>query len=231
MTKLSVVALSLTGVLVLASLGMMALAKNQAPAVSSNSLNLYNLPLHEVSNDMEATAANLAKSKAPDFTLPMGNGEDFHLLDQLAKTPVLLVFTKDKCPCSLEAQTFFSQLAKHYQPKVTFLGVMDGDKHEADRYETDFSVPYHFAYSESKDFFRNYHTKQGAYQYLINQDGTLNKVWPGYSKDSLLELDQKLSKMTGIPPLGKFDQWEDAPNNMVSGCYFFTDVGAQKPSW
>ena len=85
------------------------------------------------------------------------------------------------------------------------------------------------AYSETTDFFEKYKSKQSVYTYLVNQDGTLNKVWPGYSAESIFELNSKLAAITGME-MANIDL-EMAPHNMTSGCFFFSDVGAKEPSW
>lgn len=231
MSKLGIVALSLTGLMLVAAFGLMAMAKNPGEmTVTSNAVNIQEAPRHPVTEEMAERAKNLAESVASDFELPTSDGGTFHLLTELAEKPVLVLMTKDGCPCSIEAQPFFTQLAAHYGDAVTFIGVMDGDKVVADKYQTGFSLPYQMAFTEDKDFFRSYKSKQSVFTYMINQDGTLHKVWPGYSRASLVELNDMLAEMTGLDH-AEFENFDMAPTEMTSGCYFFTDVGASEPSW
>lgn len=229
MTKVGIVALSLTGVMLLSSFALMAVTKAEREQPQSNTANIREVPRHPVTPQMAETAANLAKSIAPDFELPTGDDKNFHLLQELQSKPVLVIMTKDGCPCSIESQPFFSALAAHYADKLTTVGVIDGDKTVANKYRNSFKPPYQMAYSEDTKFFQDYKSKQSVYTYLINPDGTLNKVWPGYSKASLVELNDKLAELTGLPPATLDLQM--APTEMTSGCYFFTDVGASEPSW
>lgn len=233
MSKLGIVALSLSGMLLLASFILMAVTKaerEKAGEVRSNVVNIQDAPRHPVTEEMAERALNLAASEAPDFELPTSEGGSFHLLEALNEKPVLVIMTKDGCPCSIESQPFFTTLAMHYGEKLTTIGVLDGNRTVADQYKTSFSLPYDMAYSESTDFFVRYKSKQSVFHYLIGQDGKLVKVWPGYSRASLVELNDLLAELTGIEP-AVFEHFEMAPAEMTSGCYFFTDVAAPEPSW
>ena len=125
MTKVGIVSLSVSGIILVASFGLMAITKAERMNPTSNAANLLDTPRHPVTPQMEETAENLAKSVASDFDLPTYDGSNFHLLDELQKKPVLIIMTKDGCPCSMEAQPFFSQLAAHYSEKLTTVGVID----------------------------------------------------------------------------------------------------------
>lgn len=223
--------LSASGCLFIAALALMFLAKTEKsnPKIQSSTVNIQEVPRHPVTPQMEETAKNLAESDAPDFTLPTVSGAPFHLLDQLQIKPVLVIMTKDGCPCSIEAQPFFSQLADHYQQKLTTIGVIDSDKTGAQKFINSFKPPYDLAMSEDTEFFIKYKSKQSVYTYLIKKNGKLVKVWPGYSKASLIELNHLLSEETGLDP-AELDLTM-APTKMTSGCFFFSEVGATEPSW
>lgn len=231
MTKLGIASLSVSGLLIVGSFFMMALTKaeRQNPQIRSNAVNIQEVPRHPVSEQMQLTADNLAKSQASDFQLPTTSGKDFHLLDQLQKKPVLIVMTKDGCPCSIEAQPFYTALATNYADRLTTIGVIDADKVGALKYKEGLRPGYEIAYTTTTDLFEKYKSKQSVYTYLINQDGTLRKVFPGYSRASLVELNDILHDLTGLPR-AELDLTM-APEKMTSGCFFFTEVGADKPSW
>ena len=231
MSKLGMLSLGLTGVMLVASAFFFVMAGNKGDLqIASNAVNIQDAPRHPVTEEMAERAKNLAESVASDFELPTSDGGEFHLLTELEAGPAVLIMTKDGCPCSIESQPFFTALAAHYGSAVTFIGVMDSDRVVADKYATGFGLPYRMAFTEDKEFFRSYQSKQSVFTYLINQDGTLAKVWPGYSRATLVELNDMLAEMTGMEHT-EFANFEMAPEEMTSGCYFFTDVGASEPSW
>lgn len=223
--------ISISSSLFVAALVMMFLTKveNSNPRITSSTVNIQEVPRHPVSKEMEETAKNLAESLAPDFTLPTSDDKEFHLLEELQSKPVLIIMTKDGCPCSIEAQPFFSTLANHYKEKLTTIGIIDSDKAGALKFINSFTPPYKLAMSEDTEFFKKYKSKQSVYTYLIKQNGKLVKVWPGYSKASVTELNHLLSEETGIPPSDL--DLTMAPTEMTSGCFFFSEVGATEPSW
>lgn len=211
--------------------GSIAMMVNRPVAtnVSLSTQNLLETPRHPVSNEMADDATARAGSTAPNAVLVADNGKSYELAEQWSNGPVVLVMTKDGCPCSIEAQPHFSELAKRYATKIKFFAVFDADQNAAAKYGADFSVPYPVLASPTTDYFKKLRAKQSVYTFLVATGGKIERVWPGYNKDMLRELNSELSRISGIP--AKELEMTLVPDKMTSGCYFFMPVGTDKPAW
>lgn len=197
--------------------------------VKSNSYNMKEVPRHPVTDEMNATAKAQKGEPAPEFTLKDSEGKDQTLAGIRGEKPGVLVMTKEGCPCSIESQPFFNKIAEHFEERVAFLGIIDGDPQVGKKHKTDFSVPYPMLSNTEIEVFKQYQAKQSVYIFLISADGTLEQVWPGYSKSMLEELNSKLAAASDMPP-AQLDL-QMAPEEMTSGCYFFKPVGTEEPAW
>lgn len=182
------------------------------------SRNLLDEPRHPVTQPMWQRSRAIEGKPAPDFTLTGADGKPVNLSEERNGGAVMLVFTKDGCPCSIESQPFFNTLAKGYAGHVTFLGIIDAPKHVASKYHDDFSVPYEMVLAGEGDVFRVFDARQSVYSTLVAKDGTVVRQWPGYSKKLLVEINAALSKVSG-QPLVKLDT-AMAPDKESSGCAF-----------
>ena len=200
---------------------MFAWEVNKSRLPLSQSPNLLDEPRHPVSEPMWQKSRAVAKKPAPNFTLKTPDGKTLTLFEECKKGPVILVFTKDGCPCSMEAQPFFNQLARGYGDKAVFLGVIDGPSHVASKYHDDFKVPYRMLLAENGDIFKSFDATQSVYTTLVSPDGKVVKQWPGYCRAMLVELDEEIAKIVG----GKSVQLDTtmAPEKMNSGCAFALD--------
>lgn len=180
--------------------------------------NLLNEPRHPVTDPMWRKAKAVAGKSAPNFTLKDSDGHDVTLMAESKKGPVVLVFTKDGCPCSIEAQPFFNQISEKFGDKVVFLGIIDGEKHIASKYRDDFKVPYRMLLADDGAVFKSYDATQSVYTTLVGSDGNVIKQWPGYNKAMLVELSELLSEQTKVGPF-QLDV-SMAPAKMNSGCAF-----------
>ena len=205
-------------VLFLATSVMFAIQVSRAKQVVSNSPNLLSEPKHPVTEPMWAKSRALAKNAAPNFTLETPNGKAIELMAACQDRPVVLVFTKDGCPCSIEAQAFFNQLSTGYEKAVQFYGVIDGASHVASKYRDDLKVPYDMLLEPNGRVFKAYKANQSTYTTLVGKGGQILKQWPGYSRAMLVELDEMLAKETGRPA-ARIDTTM-APEKMNSGCAF-----------
>lgn len=174
---------------------------------------------HPVTEEMNKDADNRADKVAPDFTLPDTEGKMVSLSQLLKSAPVVLVMTKDGCPCSIEVQPHMNKIAKAFGDSIQFVGVMDADQKIAEDFFADFQMVYPLLSSPDAKFFEKYNAEQSVYTFFIRQDGTIRKVWPGYSKSSLQELISMITDETGktVEPM----VFDHAPTEMTSGCYFF----------
>lgn len=220
------------GILCAAIVGAGVWIQSKKPAFSGVKVSTYNIkdvPRHPVTKQMEVEAASFIGNPLPRFTLPdtIGHSVDSGLLTK--GFPSVIVMTKDGCPCSIEAQPFFTSMAKHYASAVKFVGLFDADSQAAAKFKNDFTVPYPILASETDTVFREFGAKQSVYTYLADREGKVVRVWPGYNKEMLNELNGLLSDLSGKES-ATLDM-DMAPEKMTSGCFFFRPVGTDKPAW
>ena len=208
----------LFALLLLGAAGFMAYLVMQRPRAIANVPNLLETPRHPVTEPMWKRSKAVAGKPAPDFELADSTGKQVRLSKVLVSGPAVLVFTKDGCPCSIEAQPFFNQIAGKMAGKVNFLGVIDSDKRVADKFKEDFKVPYPMLLAGDGAVFASYDAKRSVYVTLVARDGSVVKQWPGYSESMLKELVGVLESDSGVSPL-EFT-FEMAPKVMNSGCEF-----------
>ncbi|QYK52430.1 MAG: redoxin domain-containing protein [Fimbriimonadaceae bacterium] len=198
--------------------------------VRSNTTNIQQTPRHPVTQQMEVDAQSFVGNQVPDFELKDSESKPKKHSDLIGKgKPSVLVMTKDGCPCSIESQRNWTELANHYGDAVQFLAIMDAEPVATKKFKTDFSVPYPILSSPDDKVFRAFGAKQSVYVYLMDGSGKVTAVWPGYNKEMVTALNMQLSASTGKDP------WKDemmmVPDEMTSGCYFFQPVGTEKPAW
>ncbi|WZO98523.1 redoxin domain-containing protein [Isosphaeraceae bacterium EP7] len=131
--------------------------------------------------------------------------------------PTVLTFIMDGCPCSAEAQPFFNRLHEAY-PSATFLGVIDAEAPQANRWAERHKVAYPLVLDKPLKIVKDYQISNSAYVVLVDSKGTIAGHWPGYSEAMLIDLGSKLAAMTGAAetPLDLVD----APTQPYSGCPF-----------
>ncbi len=198
--------------------GAIALRTYQIPIVS-NAVNLATTPRHPVTVQMERDAEAVPGHAAPEISLPDTTGKILNLSELLQKGPVVVVMMKDGCPCTIESQDFYNQIASNYLGKATFLGVMDTDRATAAKFKSDFRVPYPVVSELHAVTFRAFRSKRSVYATVINQNGTVEKLYPGYNDKTIIDLNQRVAKLAGVPP--KPVSLRDAPASLSSGCAFY----------
>lgn len=192
----------------------------QPPAVS-NGINIAETPRHPVTEPMWSDAKSFIGTKAFEFNLKDTEDKEVTLKGLLQQGPVVVISTMDGCPCSLESQGFFNDIAKAYVGKVQFVGIMDAGRVVANKYKDDLSVPYPILCDPEKTTFRPYRSKQSVYVTLISQEGTVLRQWPGYSKTMLVDLSASIAGEVGVRPI--VTNVARAPEEMTSGCYFYQE--------
>ena len=172
---------------------------------------------HPVSQEMLFQASAMAKKTAPFFKVKDIHGIDVQI-GGAGKKPQFVYFILDGCPCSLDVQPLFNRMYKRFGDKVDFIGVINVDKAKALDYTGTTTTLHPVVSDESKRILKAYEAKQSTYSVLILPNGTIEKLWPGYSQDTLHDLNKRLSKLTSAKET-PFDA-AYAPAKMTSGCFF-----------
>ncbi len=173
---------------------------------------------HEVTPKMEKISGSWARRTAPTFSTKDAAGQPLQLAQALAHGPVFLYFIKDGCPCSIDAQPLFNHLRDKFKGKVSFVGVIDVDSAAAKKWAGKNAMTDPLLADAKRDVIHAYKATNSAFSALVLQDGTIEKMWPGYSKEYLLDMNSRLADALG-EKVTSFDTLY-APPSKTAGCYF-----------
>lgn len=199
-----------TGGLWLMQLARVTQTKGQTP---------YSIPTrHPVTKEMELAAASLKRTPAPSFMLVDQDSRQIGTPDLKEGKPSVLVFIKDECPCSIEAQPIFNSIAKAFGGDAQFFGVIDALPQAAAHYAQANVVPYPIICDPKASLPKSFKLVASASIALVDGNGSVVKAWPGYSRDVLRQLNLLLGTLSKAGPK-EFDD-SDAPKEMTAGCTF-----------
>ncbi len=173
-------------------------------------------PRHPVTEAMLSSAAQKAKSPAPDFSLPDAKGNTFRLGDFSKQMPVVIVSTLTDCPCTMESQPIWNTFAKGLQGKVQFFGLARNSAAEISEFSTNFEVPYPILIDANKEIIKELNVPNSVYVVIVSQDGKIYKIWPGYSKAMVQEMNEILSKLASTKEVAL--KISEVPDKLASGC-------------
>lgn len=176
---------------------------------------------HPVTKEMEIAAENLKRTPAPKFVLSDQNGD--LISSDLLKSgkPTLLLFIKDGCPCSIESQPFFNDLAAKFGGDVHFLGIIDGSAKASQNFADANTVPFSILVDPSKSLMKAFKIEASSSFAVIDGKGMTVTVSPGYNKASLRQANFLLGTLSKTGPR-EFDD-ADVPEKITAGCAFFSD--------
>jgi len=190
----------------------------QGPAVVIPLKPLKEPEKHVASPEMIRQAGERADRPAPPFSGTDGQGGAHDSRTMFGHRPVVLVFIKNGCPCSVSAQPFFDKIAKAFGDDTSFLGVIDGTSETARAWGEKYRVRIPILADPDVRIVRDYGAESSVYVVLIGQDGNMARVWPGHSREMLRELVSLLEARTGRK-VGAID-FDDAPRDLMAGCPF-----------
>lgn len=173
---------------------------------------------HKVTPEMQRGADERAKRPAPPFHQEDGEGVTRDLGEMLKAGPIVLVFIKDGCPCSISAEAYFNAIHSAYRGRVQFLGVIEGDAAVARRWASANGVPFPILPDPELKLTKAYGATNSAFVALIDRSGSVVEFWPGYSLGMLRDLNQRVASMMGIEV--ETVEFADAPDDLYSGCPF-----------
>lgn len=177
----------------------------------------FTQPEHPVTPEMIRDADKLARKVAPEFHLTSVRDEVVHISGKQDR-PQFVLFILDGCPCSIDAQPLFNNLAKQWKDKVDFYGVIDSDQKKGRAWTSDYRAAFPVVSDTKKEIIKAYEAKQSVYCALISREGQIVKLWPGYSQDMMNEMNEMIAAEVGVESK-PFDA-QYAPNEKTSGCFF-----------
>ncbi|RYG17380.1 hypothetical protein EON82_23935 [bacterium] len=186
--------------------------KDQLTAVNIDP-NEFGKVRHEVTAQMELETKAQANRLAPVFDRKDVFGKDARA--GKGDRPQMVIFIKNGCPCSIDAQPLFNRLARKYEGKVDFVGIIDKEGKE---FSNQFLVAFPVVEEPSKGLMKAYDARASVYTALIARNGHIVKMWPGYSAGWLKEMNALMAKASATKETPFDPQY--APQEKASGCPF-----------
>lgn len=175
-------------------------------------------PNHVITPQMEVESAAMAHQVAFSGAYKDLSGRAVQVGGSSRAKPQYILFVKDGCPCSIDAQPIFNRLLKKFEGSVDVLHLTDADSAKATKYASMFKVTAPIVTDTKLAAMKGFGAKAAVYSVLIARNGHIIKLWPGYSADMLREMNETLSKAAGVP-VTPFDPTY-APKKKTSGCSF-----------
>jgi peroxiredoxin len=173
---------------------------------------------HLVTAEVLAKTAKLSSRPALAFEAQGTDGKT-HSLDSLTKSgPIVMIFIKIGCPCSVAAQAYFNQVMSAYRGHAHFVGVIDGDIEAARRWAKANRVKHLLLLDPELKIIKEYQAESSVYVALIDSERRIDAFWPGYSKSMLVDLSDRLGHLCGVS--AAVVDTTNAPGALSTGCTF-----------
>ncbi|MDX2066244.1 MAG: redoxin domain-containing protein [Fimbriimonadaceae bacterium] len=174
---------------------------------------------HDVTAEMRKDSAARELTPAPKFSRTDHRGRPVTIGDPQAARPQLVLFIKFGCPCSIDVEPIYHKLYDRYGDKVDFVGVIDKPVESARQWQDDLLTPFSIVPDPEKKIARAFRVGRSAYAALIREDGRIVRLWPGYSRGILAEVNELIASEIGLDAK-PFDV-AYAPEAETAGCDFF----------
>jgi peroxiredoxin len=176
---------------------------------------------HRVTPAMLAATGAMATTPAPSLRARGTDGVDHDLGELIRSGPLVLVFIKHDCPCSVDAQRFFNRLHIAYGKKVRFLGVIDRDADGGRAWGQQNRTSFPLLADPGLSIVRAYKAESSAYLAVVAKGGTIDCLYPGYSTTMLSEASERIARLAGVEAVPIVSA--GAPDELSTGCPF--DLG------
>jgi peroxiredoxin len=173
---------------------------------------------HFVTPRMIEETGRMTNQLAPEFQAEATDGKTYRLNDAISEGPIVLIFIKDGCPCSRAAELFFNQLHAAHGGHTQFFGIIDAGIPRARAWAEENHVPFPILADPEAQIIHAYKAESSAYTALVLSDGTIEKLWPGYSVEMLNDASRRLAHLGGSD--FKAIDLTDAPTELMTGCPF-----------
>jgi peroxiredoxin len=130
--------------------------------------------------------------------------------------PVVIVFIKQGCPCSVQFEPFFRRLEDAYSGAVRVLGIIDGDCATARRYVETAQVKHPVLADPERTLIGRFKAENGGYVALVRPDGTIAVLWPGLSASMMRDVSQQFALLADVEE--QVIDTKDMPAALTTGC-------------
>jgi peroxiredoxin len=157
-------------------------------------------------------AALPAGTKAPDFSLPMLDGNKFSLHEALKRGPVLAAFFKISCPVCQYAFPYIERIHKtHGDTRVTVVGISQNDQRDTASFLKEYGVTFPTLLDDPNGYAVSnaYGLTNVPSLFLIGQDGQIEISSVGWVKQDVDDINRKLAAEKKMPPVAIFQPGED----------------------
>ena len=189
----------------------------QAPANADDAEARARTPHYVTPKQLQASNA-MVERVVDDLTATTSDGRSLRWSELSDGAPVVLVFVKRGCPCSIEFAPYFQQVAARYRDAVRFADVIDADVARAARWKHEHDVAYTVLADADQRLIQRFGAANGAYVALLTPEGQIDKFWPGFSREALREMGARIAVLTGRPPQAL--EVGGLPAALTSGCPF-----------
>ena len=173
---------------------------------------------HLVTAPMERATDARTRKVAPRLDLVTYDGHAL-TVGGPSEHPRFVYFVKEGCPCSYDAEPLFRDLHKQLEGKIDFVAITDADAKGAKKWASEMSVAWPLVSDPKAHAMRVYGAKSSVYSALLDREGRIVRMWPGYSKGFLEEMNRRMSEVAGVPER-PFDT-KYAPLEKATGCSFY----------
>lgn len=142
--------------------------------------------------------------KAPAFSASTADGKKYDLTTLSKKGSTFLFFIKKDCPVTAGAMDFYKDLYKAYGDKAPILGVMNGDASEFKTYTDEHKLPFPTVLDPETKIVTSYKVENSPWVVEVKADGTVGRIWKGYSQTFLQQMNKAVSDAAGVP-IAKID--------------------------
>jgi len=127
--------------------------------------------------------------QAPDFSLPTGSGDTFHLADQRGQAVVLYFYPKDDTPgCTAEACAFRDQYEDFLDLGAVVVGVSSDDEASHQRFAQKHRLPFPLLADTSGQLRKQYEVPRaflgllpGRVTFVIDKEGKIAYIFNSMS--------------------------------------------------
>ncbi len=201
----------------MASAGGLMFVVASRPHVIENSP-IIDQPRHLVTEKMLALTGSKTDKQAPESVAKSTDGTSIKIAPPNGNKPQFVYFVMDGCPCSVDAEPLFHDLQRRFGSSIEFISVTNADQTQAKRWSGQMSVMYPVIPDPKEKVIHAFGATNSVFSALILPDGKITKMWPGYSKDILEEMNRLMSKLSAQPEKPFDTKW--APLKRASGCNF-----------
>ena len=173
---------------------------------------------HFVTQEQLVECGALAERRIEPFSAVADDGAWFTWPAAGGARPLVLVFIKRGCPCSVEFEPFFHRLEKQYRDAADFIGVIDADADSARAYAVANKVPYRVLADPDRAIIKRFEAKHGGYVALLGMNGRLDTLWAGCSAEMMRAMGRRIAALRTLEerPLDV----SDMPKVLTTGCPF-----------